>query len=111
MIDRVKAKLEELKPTLPDGVEIVTTYDRSGLIHRSIDTLVHALREEMIIVSAVILLFLWHFPSAIIPIITIPVSVFLAFVIIDFAWMWPLYTGGLRTYQEWHAHMWLPSWV
>src|SRR2546422_4735333 len=80
VIQRVKAKLEELKPTLPEGVEIVTTYDRSGLIHRSIETLLHALREEMIIVSAVILLFLWHFPSAIIPIVTIPVSVFLAFI-------------------------------
>jgi Cu(I)/Ag(I) efflux system membrane protein CusA/SilA len=89
VIERVKAKLEELKPTLPEGVEIVTTYDRSGLIHRSIDTLLHALREEMIIVSAVILLFLWHFPSAIIPIVTIPVSVFLAFI--------PLYFMGLTS--------------
>ncbi len=87
VIQRVKARLEELKPTLPEGVEIVTTYDRSELIERSIDTLLHALVEEMIIVSAVILLFLWHFPSAIIPIITIPVSVFLAFI--------PLYYMGL----------------
>jgi dolichyl-phosphate-mannose--protein O-mannosyl transferase len=39
------------------------------------------------------------------------VSAFLAFVIVDFAWMWPLFTGGLRTYDEWHLHMWLPSWV
>src|SRR5690349_2992310 len=89
VIESVKAKLEELKPTLPQGVEIVTTYDRSGLIHRSIDTLVHALREEMLIVSAVILVFLWHFPSAIIPIITIPVSVLLAFI--------PLYFMGLTS--------------
>ena len=89
VIERVKAKLEELKPSLPEGVEIVPTYDRSGLIHRSIDTLLHALREEMIIVSAVILLFLWHFPSAIIPIVTIPVSVFLAFI--------PLYFMGLTS--------------
>ncbi len=89
VIERVKAKLEELKPTLPDGVEIVTTYDRSGLITRSIETLLHSLREEMIIVSLVILLFLWHFPSAIIPIITIPVSVFLAFI--------PLYFMGLTS--------------
>src|SRR5262249_17376757 len=63
--------------------------DRSGLIHRAIDTLLHALREEMIIVSAVILLFLWHVPSAIIPIVTIPVSVFLAFV--------PLYYLGITS--------------
>jgi Cu(I)/Ag(I) efflux system membrane protein CusA/SilA len=89
VIDRVKAKLDELAPTLPAGVEIVTTYDRSGLIRRSIDTLVHSLSEEMIIVSAVILLFLWHIPSAIVPIVTIPVSVFLAFI--------PLYFMGLTS--------------
>ena len=89
VIDRVKARLDELRPSLPEGVEIVTTYDRSDLIHRAIDTLVHALTEEMIIVSAVILLFLWHIPSAIVPIVTIPVSVFLAFV--------PLYLMGLTS--------------
>ena len=89
VIERVKARLEELRPSLPEGVEIVTTYDRSGLIHRAIDTLLHALREEMLIVSAVILLFLWHVPSAIVPIVTIPVSVFLAFI--------PLYFMGLTS--------------
>src|SRR5262249_50378422 len=75
------------RPTLPAGVEIVTTYDRSELIRRSIDTLLHSLVEEMLIVSAVILVFLWHFPSAIIPIVTIPVSVLLAFI--------PFYLMGL----------------
>ena len=80
VIERVKARLEELRPTLPPGVEIVPVYDRSGLIRASIDTLTHSLMEEMIIVSLVILLFLWHIPSAIIPIVTIPVSVFLAFI-------------------------------
>src|SRR6185503_5878747 len=89
VIERVKARLEELRPSLPEGVEIVTTYDRAGLIHRAIDTLLHALREEMLIVSAVILLFLWHVPSAIVPIVTIPVSVFLAFI--------PLYFMGLTS--------------
>src|SRR4029450_4683084 len=89
VIDRVRAKLAELEPTLPPGVEIVTTYDRSELIHRAIDTLLHALREEMVIVSAMILLFLWHIPSAIIPTITIPVSVFLAFI--------PLYFMGVTS--------------
>jgi Cu(I)/Ag(I) efflux system membrane protein CusA/SilA len=87
VIERVKAKLAELKPSLPEGVEVVTTYDRSELIHRSIDTLKHSLLEEMIIVSIVILIFLWHIPSAIIPIVTIPVSVFLAFI--------PFYFMGL----------------
>jgi Cu(I)/Ag(I) efflux system membrane protein CusA/SilA len=80
VINRVKAKIEEIKPSLPKGVEIVTTYDRSALIHRAIDTLKRQLIEEMIIVSFVILLFLWHFPSAIIPIVTIPIAVFLSFI-------------------------------
>src|SRR5438046_2486594 len=89
VVGRVEAKLEELRPTLPEGVEVVTTYDRSGLIERSIHTLLHSLGEEIVIVSAVILLFLWHFPSAIIPIVTIPVSVFLAFI--------PLYFMGITS--------------
>ena len=89
VIDRVKKRLTELKSSLPPGVEIVTTYDRSDLIKRAIDTLKHSLLEEMIIVSLVILLFLWHVPSAIIPILTIPVSVFLAFI--------PLYFMGITT--------------
>ena len=76
----MKARLEELKPSLPTGVEIVTTYDRSDLIERAIDTLRHELTIEMIIVSLVILVFLWHIPSAIVPIVTIPVSVLLAFI-------------------------------
>ena len=89
VIDRVKAKLKDIEPSLPPGVQIVTTYDRSDLIRRSIETLLGSLREEMIIVSAVILIFLWHFPSAIIPIVTIPVAVSLAFV--------PLYFLGLTS--------------
>lgn len=80
VINSVKEKIEDIKPSLPEGVEIVTTYDRSELIKRSIDTLKHQLIEEMIIVSLVILLFLWHFPSAIIPIVTIPIAVFLSFI-------------------------------
>ncbi len=80
VIDRVKAKLAEIAPSLPKGVEIVTTYDRADLISRSIETLKHTLTEELIIVSLVILIFLWHIPSAIIPIITIPVAVIISFV-------------------------------
>jgi Cu(I)/Ag(I) efflux system membrane protein CusA/SilA len=80
VINRVKAKLEQIKPTLPEGVELVATYDRSGLIYKAIATLKHQLAEEIIIVSLVILVFLWHVPSAIIPIVTIPVAVFLAFI-------------------------------
>lgn len=80
VINHVKSKIEEIKPSLPKGVQIVTTYDRSELIKRSIETLRHQLIEEMIIVSFVILLFLWHFPSAVIPIVTIPIAVFLSFI-------------------------------
>ncbi|MBI4711646.1 MAG: efflux RND transporter permease subunit, partial [Candidatus Omnitrophica bacterium] len=80
VIQRVKARIEELKPSFPPGVELVVTYDRSELILNAIDTLKHQLAEEMLIVSFVILLFLWHFPSAIVPIITIPISVLLSFI-------------------------------
>ena len=80
VIERVKEKLAEIQKTLPEGVKIVTTYDRSDLIKRSIDTLKHELILEMIIVSLVILIFLWHIPSSIIPIVTIPAAVILSFI-------------------------------
>jgi Cu(I)/Ag(I) efflux system membrane protein CusA/SilA len=87
VIERVKDKLHELEPSLPSGVEVVTTYDRSDLIRGAIETLTHELTIEMIIVSIVILVFLWHIPSAVVPILTIPVSVLLAFI--------PLYYLGV----------------
>jgi len=80
VIAKVKARLEELKPGFPAGVEVVTTYDRSDLIDRSIDSLRRTLLEELAIVSIVILIFLWHIPSSIIPIVTIPVAVILSFI-------------------------------
>ncbi len=80
VIDRVKRKLEEIEPSLPKGVRVVTTYDRSELIDRAIETVKSKLVEEIVIVSIVILIFLWHVPSAIVPIVTIPVSVALAFI-------------------------------
>ncbi len=80
VIERVKAKLEELRPSLPEGVETVTTYDRSELITAAIDTVTFKLIEEIVIVSIILLLFLWHFPSSIVPILTIPISVALAFI-------------------------------
>ena len=80
VIRRVKGRLAAIAPTLPAGVEIVTTYDRSELIERSIRTLKHELVLEMLIVSLVILIFLWHIPSAVIPIITIPAAVLLSFI-------------------------------
>jgi Cu(I)/Ag(I) efflux system membrane protein CusA/SilA len=80
VIHAVKEKIEELRPSLPAGMRIVPTYDRSELIERAITNLREKLIEEMIIVSLVILLFLWHLPSAVVPIVTIPVSVLLAFI-------------------------------
>ena len=80
VIERVKAKIAEIEPTLPPGLKMVNTYDRSDLIDRSIENLKHTLIEELIIVSFVILIFLWHFPSAIIPIVTIPITIVLAFI-------------------------------
>jgi copper/silver efflux system protein len=80
VIQRVRTKLEEMKASLPPGVEIVTTYDRAELIERAIETLRGTLIEELTIVSLVILIFLWHIPSAIIPILTIPITIILAFI-------------------------------
>jgi len=80
VINRVKEKLKEVEPGLPSGVKVEVLYDRSELILKAIDTLKHQLIEEMIIVSLVILLFLWHFPSAVIPIVTIPIAVLLSFI-------------------------------
>jgi Cu(I)/Ag(I) efflux system membrane protein CusA/SilA len=80
VIDAVKERLKELQPTLPEGVEIVPTYDRSRLIEESVQTLRHTLIEEMVVVSIIIFVFLLHARSAIIPILTLPVGVLLAFI-------------------------------
>ncbi len=80
VIERVKAKIREIEPGLPPGVKIVPVYDRSDLIRRSIDNLKTTLLEEILIVALLVLLFLWHIPSAIIPVITIPVAVLLSFI-------------------------------
>jgi len=80
VIDAVKGRLDEIRASLPEGVELVTTYDRSELIEGAIGTLRRTLIEEMAIVSFVIFAFLLHVRSALIPILTIPVGVLLAFV-------------------------------
>ena len=80
VIDRVKARLKEVEPGLPPGVKVVPVYDRSELILRSIDNLKHTLIEELIIVSLVILIFLWHVPSAVIPAVTIPIAIAISFI-------------------------------
>jgi Cu(I)/Ag(I) efflux system membrane protein CusA/SilA len=80
VIDGVKKKLVEIKPSLPPGVEIVSGYDRAGLIEESIKTLQRDLIEEAIIVSLVIIVFLFHFRSALIPIITLPIAVIASFI-------------------------------
>src|SRR5229473_496628 len=79
VIDGVKKKLAETKSSLPSGVEVLSGYDRSGLIHASIETLQRDLLEEAIIVSVVIILFLFHFRSALIPILTLPIAVVASF--------------------------------
>jgi copper/silver efflux system protein len=80
VIERVKKKIADLKPSLPEGVEVAIAYDRSGLIERAIDTLKHALIEEGITVSLVIILFLLHFRSSLLPILSLPISVALSFI-------------------------------
>ncbi|GLI34641.1 efflux RND transporter permease subunit [Desulforhabdus amnigena] len=87
VIERVRERLAELEPNLPEGVKIVHTYDRADLIERSIETLKGTLLEELTIVSVLILIFLWHVPSAVIPILSIPIAVILSFI--------PMYWMGL----------------
>ena len=87
VIARVKHRLKELESALPPGVKLVVTYDRSELIEASIKTLKHTLIEEMVVVSLIIFLFLLHVRSALIPVLTLPLGVLLAFI--------PMYYQGL----------------
>ena len=82
-IEAVKAKLEQLEPGLPDGVEIVETYDRSGLIQRSVRNLTEKLVEEFIVVALVCFAFLFHLRSAFVAIISLPLGVLMAFVVMQ----------------------------
>jgi Cu(I)/Ag(I) efflux system membrane protein CusA/SilA len=80
VIDGVKKKLAQIKGSLAPGVEVVAGYDRAGLISESIRTLKHSLIEEAIIVSVVIIVFLFHFRSALIPILTLPIALAISFI-------------------------------
>jgi len=80
VIDGVKKRLAEIKGSLPPGVEVVPGYDRGRLISESINTLKHSLIEEAIIVSLVIIVFLFHFRSALIPILTLPIALVISFI-------------------------------
>jgi Cu(I)/Ag(I) efflux system membrane protein CusA/SilA len=80
VIDRVKAKFKDIEPSLPKGVKIVTAYDRSDLIRESVDTANDNLIEELIVVSVLIIVFLLHIRSALIPIITLPLAILIAFI-------------------------------
>ncbi|MGH8670628.1 MAG: efflux RND transporter permease subunit, partial [Burkholderiales bacterium] len=83
VIAAVKTKLESLKKGLPEGVEIVPTYDRSGLIERAVETLTHRLIEEFIVVALVCLAFLWHLRSALVAIVTLPLGVLASFIVMQ----------------------------
>ena len=88
VIDRVKEKIKEMQPSFPPGIKLVTTYDRSTLIRHSVDTLSEALLEEILIVSLVILIFLFHFRSTLVSIITLPIAVMISFI--------PMYYMGIN---------------
>ncbi|OGQ05882.1 MAG: cation transporter [Deltaproteobacteria bacterium RIFCSPLOWO2_12_FULL_44_12] len=89
VIHRIKKKLEQVQSAFPEGVEYKIAYDRSELIHRSISTLIQKLLEELIVVSLVIVIFLWHFKSALVPIISLPVAVLFSFI--------PMYHFGITS--------------
>ena len=81
VIDNVKKKLESLKAGLPEGVRFKTVYDRSDLIEQAVDTLTEKLLEESLVVALVTALFLFHLPSALVAIVTLPVAILMAFII------------------------------
>ncbi|MFH1830996.1 MAG: efflux RND transporter permease subunit [Pseudomonadota bacterium] len=89
VIEKVKKRIEEIKPSLPEGVELLIAYDRSDLIHRSINTLRDTLIKEMVIVALAIIIFLWHFKSSLIPIVTLPFAALLSFI--------PMYYLGITS--------------
>ena len=83
-IAAVKHKLDELKASLPPGVEIVTTYDRSQLIDRAVENLTHKLIEEFIVVAVVCAIFLWHLRSALVAIVSLPLGILIAFLVMRY---------------------------
>jgi len=87
VIERIKAKLTELEPSMPKGVKVVTTYDRSDLIRESIATATENLVEELVVVSVLIVGFLLHLRSALLPIVTLPLAVLISFI--------PMYLMGI----------------
>ncbi|MBI4179017.1 efflux RND transporter permease subunit [bacterium] len=89
VIDRVKAKMKLLETALPEGVRFEIVYDRSNLILAAIHTLKRKLTEEMIVVALVIMIFLWHVRSSIIPVVTLPIAVILGFI--------PMYFTGVTS--------------
>ena len=80
VIERVKEKIKQLEPTLPEGVKIIPTYDRSELIHQSVDTLKEEILKLGLAVSAVCFVFLFHLPSALVVILTLPIAILISFV-------------------------------
>jgi len=80
VIDRIKQKIAEIEPALPEGVKIVPIYDRSQLIHRTISNVNTTIFEVVVTIVLIILVFLWHFPSAAIPIVTMPVVILVSFI-------------------------------
>jgi Cu(I)/Ag(I) efflux system membrane protein CusA/SilA len=89
VIGRVKQKLADLKASFPDGVEVKVVYDRSSIIHRAIETLRHTLVEEAIVVSLIIFVFLLHVRSTLVPVLSLPVAIGMAFV--------PMYFMGINS--------------
>jgi len=84
VINRVKEKLSQLKKGLPDGVEIVTVYDRSALIERAVDNLAYKLLEEFAVVALVCILFLFHVRSSLVAIVSLPIGILTAFIVMHF---------------------------
>jgi len=98
-IDRVKEKLESLKQGLPEGVEIIETYDRSSLISRAVDTLREKLIEEFIVVALVCLIFLFHFRSSLVIVLSLPLGILSAFIVMQ------IQDAAIVMIENYHKHL------
>lgn len=108
-IDAVKAKLADLKPSLPPGVEIVPTYDRSHLIRRAVDNLRDKLVEEFVVVAVVCAIFLFHLRSALVAIVTLPIGILVAFIVMHYQGLTRTSCRSAVLRSRW-APWWTPPW-
>lgn len=109
VIERVKAKIAEIEPGLPEGVRIRSAYDRSGLIHRSIDTLKHTLSHELAITAMICLIFLLHVRSGLVAAAVLPLGILMSFIVMKWYGItadgWTIMSTTLMHHHEYYPEL------